>query len=147
MSHHQDVVEIYHVLMEADVAPIADHVLTCDETIVPGHLHGTDKKDIKRCLERSLGKARGLPMAVWLTWLTISMVGPLVAPSQHVALDLTHGWDFSQKNHRAGARQLVNVKDPRMLLLSTGTSSHAADPESHDRFGYELASWQYLSVL
>ena len=56
--HEDRVVEVYWIGHEDREAREADHVRTCDETIVPGNLHAADNKDLCRGLTAIVAKAK-----------------------------------------------------------------------------------------
>ena len=145
--HEDRVVEVYWIDHEDRDAREADHVKTCDETIVPEHLRAADKKDLSRALTATVEHAKERPMSSWLTILMASMAYSLTAgPSpMHMgptpvfptawALDFTTGWDFTEPSQRRKARQIVNEQGPRTILLSSD------NPE--ESYGAQLAAWQY----
>ena len=79
--HEDRVVEIYWIGREDQESREADHVRTCDETIVPENLHAADKKDLCRGLTATVDKAKSRPMSSWLTFLMASMAYSLTAGS------------------------------------------------------------------
>ena len=127
--HEDRVVEIYWIGHDDQEAMEADHVRTCDETIVPENLPSADKKDLCRGLTATVDKAKSRPMSSWLTLLMASMAYSLTAGSSPLhmgqtpsfprtwALDFTTGWDFSEPSQRREARQLVNARTESDLVV------------------------------
>ena len=79
--HEDRDVEIYWIGHDDQEAMEADHVRTCDETIVPENLPSADKKDLCRGLTATVDKAKSRPMSSWLTLLMASMAYSLTAGS------------------------------------------------------------------
>ena len=79
MMHEDQVVEVYWIDHQDHEAREADHVNTCDETIVPENLRAADKKDLSRALTATVDHAKERPMSSWLTILMASMAYSLAA--------------------------------------------------------------------